>query len=139
MEQQVEPEADDTTSLDETLEVLKRNTKEIHDSMKQAIEAYQRVMMSCKEEGVPFHERKCRVHGALKLWSIQHGYDTYLSIKEFLQVVFEDYGKNKRLDISQRSLRIDDGLAKLLGKPSESIIELGDFFILVVDLFEQQS
>lgn len=131
-------EEQDTISLEETLEVLERNTKEIKESMKKAIESYQRVMMNCKEESSPFHRRKQRVHGPLKAWAIQHGIGSELSIHEFLQYVFEEYGKQKRLDISQRTVKLDEVIAHLLHRKKEEEIDLGDFFILVVDLFQPQ-
>ena len=136
METEIINQEEENTSLEETLEVLKRNTKEIQDSMKNAVEAYQRIMKNTKEESKPFHEKKVRVHGALKVWAVHHGFLSELSIKDFLQIVFEDYGKGKRLDISQRTVKLDEAVAKLLGKSKDDIVDLGDFFLLVVSLFE---
>lgn len=127
---------EETISLGQTLEVIKRNTKDIHDSMKQALESYHRVMSSSKEELLAFHEKKYRVHGLLKVWSLQHGFDKHLSIKEFLQVLFEEWGKQQRLDISKRSVQLNDEVAKLVHRQADEWIDLGTFFILIVALFE---
>ncbi len=137
MEPDTETETDG--NYKESLENLKRNTEDLYSSTKQAYKAFQRVLEQYKEASGPFHETPQRVHGSFKLWCMDHGFENRISLQEFLAYVFEQYGKQQRLNVSDRTLTIDKSLASAMGFNAEETLHLHTFLCRAHALIENKS
>ena len=127
-------EENDTISLEDALESIKRNSKaaEVHylESVKQ-LKAFQNRLAKESNEEVPLQPRT-----RMMKWLTDRGLKVESTFQEFFEAFVEDHKKEHRLDLSTRSIQLNTAACVLFGyKDTNPKVSLYDLLERVPSLY----
>jgi hypothetical protein len=127
-------EENDTISLEDALESIKRNSKaaEVHylESVKQ-LKAFQKRLAKESNEEVPLQPRT-----RMMKWLTDRGLKVESTFQEFFEAFVEDHKKEHRLDLSTRSIQLNTAACVLFSyKDTNPKVSLYDLLERVPSLY----
>jgi len=107
---------EDTSSLEDLLESLKRNAKAVDVYFQESRTKLKVVQKKVKEESGDLSELPLQPRTRLMKWLTDREMPVESSFSEFFEVLMEEHGKEGRLDLSARTISLNSAACILLGK-----------------------
>lgn len=114
-QEQQEEEEDHGLYIEEHLFTLKTRAKVAEETVVAALNRLKVVQHKMKLELEELSETELRSKPSLRKWLEARNLSTNCSFQEFFQVFLEEHKKEYRLDISDRSLRLNKEACELFG------------------------
>lgn len=128
-------ESEESISLEDTLESLKRNAKAVdvyfHESRKK-LKEFQKKYTS---ESQPFHELPLQPRTRLMKWLTDRDMSVESSFHEFLEAFLEEHANENLLDLSERTIACNSAACILLGQPQGHVLTIFELIALTESLY----
>jgi hypothetical protein len=115
-EQEAETE---TISLEDTLQSLKRNAYAIEIHLQQSIQGVKRLQKHLLEESKDLSNQSLQPRTRMMKWLTDRGLPVESSFTDFFDVFLEEHKKEHRLDVSNRTIRLNEDASILFGYKSK--------------------
>jgi hypothetical protein len=125
--EEIQADVDDTISLEDTLESLKRNANAVDVHLQEARKKLKAFQHKVSEESLSLRETPLQPRTRMMKWLTDRQLPIESSFVDFFEVFVEEHKKESRLDISSRTLYLNTDAVVLFGyKEKEVTVHLYD-------------
>jgi hypothetical protein len=127
----------ETVSLEDTLESLKRNANAVDVHFQQSLQHLKRLQKRIVEESKDISEQVLQPKTRMMKWLTDHGLPVECSFLDFFEVFLDEHRKEHRLDVSKRTVSLNDNACRLFGyKAKDAEIHIFDLMEKLPFLYE---
>jgi hypothetical protein len=106
---------DESISLDDTLESLKRNAKAVDVYFQETRKKLKDFQKKLAEESGGLNDVPLQPRTRMMKWLTDHGLPVECTFTDFFEVFVEEHKKEHRLDLSKRSICLNENACILFG------------------------
>ena len=127
----------DTIPLEDTLDTLKRNANAVEIHLQETIKHVKRLRKQVVEESNDLSEMPLQPRTRMMKWLTERGLPVESTFAEFFEVFIEEHKKEHRLDLSQRTVRLNEKACILFGfKEQDPVMTLFELLEKLPLLYE---
>ena len=113
-------------SLEETLESLKRNAKAVDIYFYESRNKLKVLQKKVAQESHDLAEIPLQPTTKLMKWLTDRGLPVESSFRDFLEAFLEEHGKKDLLDLSTRTVRLNESACTLFGVKQNTVLDIYD-------------
>lgn len=126
MEQETDTE-NDTISLEDTLDSLKRNANAVQTHFQESLKHLKAFQHKLAKDSKDITEVPLQPKTRMMKWLTDRGLAVESTFEEFFEAFVEDHKKDNRLDITTRSIRLNTAACILFGyKDMNPVVSIYD-------------
>lgn len=127
---------DTGASLAETLDRLRAATEQLRQQTQEVVSNFRLTVKKSKWETTNLSEAALVAKKPLKKWCEERSLPTKISFQRFFETFLEEHRKERRCDMTTRSIRLNSAAAVLVGVPTDTSVCFFDLMGHLPELFE---
>ena len=121
-----EPDLDNTLSLEETFESLKRNAHAVDVYLQESRAKLKGLQKKLAQESHELTDIPLQPRTRLMKWLTDRGLAVSSTFREFFEAFLEEHGKELRVDLSDRTVHLNPSACVLFGVNPNTVMNIFD-------------